>query len=108
MEFPYERQSTRLGPFTSQGIAMSTLRTADAAFLSAICKEGWKPVKMRLKSSRVPDSLISNGFRRTMVKRIELLIGQITAGSARPDCTLLAISCLLSATLILALQSIGG
>lgn len=61
MEFSYERQSTRLGPSTWRRIAMSTLRTADDVFWSAICKEGWKPVKMRLKSSRV----ISTGFRRT-------------------------------------------
>jgi hypothetical protein len=42
-----------------------------------------------------------------MMKWIELLIGQITAGSARPDWTLLALSSLLSATLVLAVQSIG-
>lgn len=42
-----------------------------------------------------------------MVKRIELLIGQIIAESARPDCMLLALSCLLSATLVLAMQFIG-
>jgi len=42
-----------------------------------------------------------------MVKRIELLIGQIAAGSARPDWTLLALSSLLAAALVLVLQSIG-
>jgi hypothetical protein len=42
-----------------------------------------------------------------MMKRIESLIGQIAAGSARPDWTLLALSSLLSATLVLAMQSIS-
>jgi hypothetical protein len=42
-----------------------------------------------------------------MVKRIELLIGQIIAGSARLDWTLLALSSPASATLALAMQSIG-
>jgi hypothetical protein len=42
-----------------------------------------------------------------MVKRIELLIGEIIAGSARPDWTLLALSCLFSAALVLAVQFIG-
>jgi hypothetical protein len=42
------------------------------------------------------------------VKRIELLIGQIIAASARPDWTLVALSCLLSATLVLVMQSVGG
>jgi hypothetical protein len=42
-----------------------------------------------------------------MMKRIRLLIGQIAAASARPDWTLLALSSLLSATLVLAMQSIG-
>ena len=41
------------------------------------------------------------------MKRIELLIGQIIAGSARPDWTLLTLSSLLSATLVLAMQSIS-
>ena len=41
------------------------------------------------------------------MKRIELLLGQITAGSARPDWTLFALSSLLSATLVLAMQSIS-
>jgi hypothetical protein len=43
-----------------------------------------------------------------MVKRIELLVGQVVAGSARPDWTLLALSFLLSAPLVLAMQSIGS
>jgi len=42
-----------------------------------------------------------------MMKRIELLLGQITAGSARPDWTLFAVSSLLSATLVLAMQTIN-
>jgi hypothetical protein len=42
-----------------------------------------------------------------MIRRIELLLGQIAAGSARPDWTLLALSSLLSATLVLAMQSIS-
>jgi hypothetical protein len=40
------------------------------------------------------------------MKRIELPLGQIIAGSARPDWTLLALSSLLSATQVLAMQSI--
>ena len=34
------------------------------AYWNAICKGGWKPVKARLKNSRVPDSLTSTGFPR--------------------------------------------
>jgi hypothetical protein len=41
-----------------------------------------------------------------MMKQIELLLGQISAGSARPDWTLLALSSLLSATLVMVLQFI--
>jgi hypothetical protein len=41
------------------------------------------------------------------MKRIELLLGEITAGSARPDWTLLALSSLLSAMLVLAMQCIS-
>jgi hypothetical protein len=41
-----------------------------------------------------------------MMKRIELLIERIAAGSARPDWTLFALSSLLSATLVLAMQSL--
>jgi hypothetical protein len=41
------------------------------------------------------------------MKRIALLLGQITAGSARPDWTLLALSSLLSATLVMAMQWIS-
>ena len=37
---------------------------ADDAYWNAICKGGWKPVKARLKNSRVPDSLTSTGFPR--------------------------------------------
>jgi len=40
------------------------------------------------------------------MKQIELLLGQISAGSARPDWTLLALSSLLSATLVMVLQFI--
>jgi hypothetical protein len=39
-----------------------------------------------------------------MVRRIEILIGRIIAGSARPGWTLLAVSCLFSAALVLALR----
>jgi hypothetical protein len=42
-----------------------------------------------------------------MTKRIELPLEQITVGSARPDWTLFALSSLLSATLVLAMQSIS-
>jgi hypothetical protein len=55
MKFPYERRSTRLGPSIWRRIATSTLRTADGAYLSAICNGSWRPVKARLKCSRVPD-----------------------------------------------------
>jgi hypothetical protein len=65
MKFPYERRSTRLGPSTWRRIATSTLRTTDDAYLSAICNEGWGPVKVRVKCLRVPDSPISTGFPRT-------------------------------------------
>jgi len=41
------------------------------------------------------------------MKRIELLIEQIVAGSARPDWTLFALSSLLSAALVVALQSVS-
>jgi hypothetical protein len=41
------------------------------------------------------------------VKQIELLVEKVMAGSARPDWTLLALSSLLSATLVLAMQLIG-
>jgi hypothetical protein len=41
------------------------------------------------------------------MKRIELLLGQIVARSARPDWTLFAVSSLLSATLVLAMQTIS-
>jgi hypothetical protein len=43
-----------------------------------------------------------------MVKRMELLIGQLITGSARPDWTLLALSFLLSATLFLAVRSVSS
>jgi hypothetical protein len=39
-----------------------------------------------------------------MVRRIEFLIGQIIAGGARPAWTLLAVSCLLSGALVVALR----
>lgn len=41
-----------------------------------------------------------------MIERIKLFVERITAGSARPDWTLLAVSSLLSAALVLAVQSI--
>jgi hypothetical protein len=43
-----------------------------------------------------------------MMKRMELLLEQITAGSARPDWTLFALSSLLSATLVLATHPLVG
>jgi hypothetical protein len=62
MKFPYERRSTRLGPSTWRRIARLTLRTADDAYLSAICSGVWRPVKAKLKGSRVQGSPISTGF----------------------------------------------
>jgi hypothetical protein len=41
-----------------------------------------------------------------MMKRVEFLIGQLAAGSARSDWTLFALSSLLSATLVLVMQTI--
>jgi hypothetical protein len=69
---------TRLGPSIWRRIATSTLRTADDAYLSAICNGGWRPVKARLKCSRVPDSPISTGFQRTNGK-----VDRATEGSLR-------------------------
>jgi hypothetical protein len=99
MKFPCERRSTRLGPSTWRRIAMLTLRTADDAYLSAICNGVWR------KNSRVQGSPISTGFPRTNGNAE--FIGLIIVGSARPNWTLLAVSCLLSATMTFAMQSIG-
>jgi hypothetical protein len=43
-----------------------------------------------------------------MLRRVEDLLRQITADSAEPNRTLLAISYLLSATIVLVLRSICG
>jgi hypothetical protein len=43
-----------------------------------------------------------------MVTRLATMLRQITAKSARPDWTLLALSFLLSATLVLTVQLIGS
>lgn len=40
--------------------------------------------------------------------RMEPLIGQLVAASARPDWTLFALSALLSAMLVMAMRFIGG
>jgi hypothetical protein len=61
----FERRSTRLGPSIWRRIAMSTLRTVDDAYWSAICEGGWRPAKARLKNSRVLDSPILTGFPGT-------------------------------------------
>jgi hypothetical protein len=108
MKFPLERRSIRLGPSIWQRIAMSTLLMVDNACWNAICKGGQRPVRARLKNSCVPDSPILTGFPRTNGEAMELLVGQIIAGSARPDSTLFALSSLLSAALVLAMQSIGS
>ena len=76
MKFPYERRSTRFGPCSWQRIATSMLRTADDAYLSAICNGCCRPVKARLRAHVFRTRLSRPASQGRMVKRIELLIGQ--------------------------------
>jgi hypothetical protein len=46
--------------------------------------------------------------RRRMLRRVEGLVWRVAAESAKPDLTLLAISYLLSAVIVLALRSVFG
>jgi hypothetical protein len=60
----FERRSTRLGPSILRRIPTSTLRTVDDAYWNAICKEGWRLARARLRNSHVLDLPTLTGFPR--------------------------------------------
>jgi hypothetical protein len=85
---------------------VETTHAYDDAYLSAICYGGWRPVKARPKGSRVPDSPILTGFPRTNDKADRAT--DPTDDSRKHEAGLdVALSSLLSATLVGAMQSIG-
>ena len=98
----YERQLIRLGPSTSLSIAASMQRTAVDVCSNAICRADGKA------REGVAEELTGFGIRGGMLKRMEGFVCRVAAESTRPDRTLLAISYLASATVVVVLRSVFG